>query len=269
MDALYQAVRDLADKGGGNFLVPNLPDLAQLPEISRLEDHGMSAMARSFTISFNQALELLLEEFPKLNIIRLDTFTLMHDVAKNPELFGLKNVDSACYTGQDLGVRGSGRVCANPEKFLFWDAIHLTAAAHEILAEQALAAINAAPVAIPEAVVHQAALPDRENLMTVEGPGDHRLPQSQTTVVGGDEGMGDNLKTVRLQQSDGFFCQKTILEDATGKSDLVRTAGTADEDTSCRDERRHRVMKPSADDRNRNPPQGIFHHSVDQRLTRH
>jgi len=49
-------------------------------------------------------------------------------------LNGLTNVTSACLSGAG--------VCGSPDRFLFWDGIHPTTAAHKILGEAASAIVQ-------------------------------------------------------------------------------------------------------------------------------
>ena len=73
------------------------------------------------------------------NIRTLDTFALISSIAANPAGAGLSNVTDAC-----LGV---STICANPDKYLFWDGIHPTAAGHRLISD---AAFNVLAVPEPE-----------------------------------------------------------------------------------------------------------------------
>jgi outer membrane lipase/esterase len=52
--------------------------------------------------------------------------------------YGLTNVNTPCFSGS---IDTPGTVCANPNEYLFWDNVHPTAAAHQILGNFALAAL--------------------------------------------------------------------------------------------------------------------------------
>ncbi|QSJ14523.1 hypothetical protein JYQ62_21710 [Nostoc sp. UHCC 0702] len=67
-------------------------------------------------------------------IIQLDVNSLYREAIDKPEKFGLTNVTKACVSNL--------ATCDNPNKFLFWDGIHPTTAAHRILAEAALKALS-------------------------------------------------------------------------------------------------------------------------------
>ncbi len=57
-----------------------------------------------------------------------------YQVLYNPSEYGLTNITDPCWDGD---YSGNGAQCANPEEYLFWDAIHPTAAAHLLIGEWA------------------------------------------------------------------------------------------------------------------------------------
>ncbi|MEH1835582.1 MAG: hypothetical protein V7L29_26885 [Nostoc sp.] len=59
----------------------------------------------------------------------------------NPAAFNFTNVITPCLSGSDT--------CSNPDKFLFWDGIHPTAAAHHIIGETAFSTIQEAGMINP------------------------------------------------------------------------------------------------------------------------
>jgi outer membrane lipase/esterase len=133
--------------GARTILVPNAPNLGAVPRVTERENTfpGISAFVTSQILAFNAALDMTLGTFTNLNIIRLDTFGLSQDVLLNPASFGLTDVTSRCYTGDDLNFTGGGTVCSNPDSFFFWDGIHPTAKFHELLANRAFSAVVAEP----------------------------------------------------------------------------------------------------------------------------
>ncbi|HZD32511.1 MAG TPA: PEP-CTERM sorting domain-containing protein, partial [Candidatus Angelobacter sp.] len=64
---------------------------------------------------------------PKV-VTYFDTFGFMHFVVNNPGLFGFTDVTDPCLVGLTP--------CANPNQYLFWDDLHPTTAADQILAAQ-------------------------------------------------------------------------------------------------------------------------------------
>src|ERR687886_241969 len=122
------AIASLAGVGAKKLLVANLPDLGQLPAT---RTHANSASLTALTQAHNQglrrALKVLSQQHSDLKIATLDANALYRDAIASPAKYGLTNVMSACLSG--------GGVCGSPDRFLFWDGIHPTTAAHKILGE--------------------------------------------------------------------------------------------------------------------------------------
>jgi phospholipase/lecithinase/hemolysin len=125
---MVAAINDLKSAGAQSFLVANLPDLSLTPAV-----YG-NAGAQLFSTTFNSALASGLATITGVTIFGLDLYSQVNQTVANPGLYGFSNVNTPCWTG---GLS----VCATPDSYLFWDAIHPTTAAHGLLAEAALLAI--------------------------------------------------------------------------------------------------------------------------------
>ncbi|MCU7846512.1 MAG: SGNH/GDSL hydrolase family protein [Candidatus Thiodiazotropha sp. (ex Lucinoma kastoroae)] len=129
--ALYHA-------GARKLLIANSPDLSLTPAIQSLDivSPGASLAAALTSLQFNVELDTLLDTlstaFPDLKIARLDIYQRVHDIVANPDEFGLKNVQDACVMPNQPPF-----ACKKPKRYLFWDGIHPTKAAHRILAGNA------------------------------------------------------------------------------------------------------------------------------------
>jgi len=136
---------DLAEHGARNILVANLPDLGLTPR-GRSHGAGIAGYASFISLAFDTQLDEILDglaaSYDGLNLHRLDVYSLLNDVVAHPGAYGLSNVHDSCYTG---GLTGGGSVCADPNSYLFWDDLHPTAAAHQVLAQGALAALVPEP----------------------------------------------------------------------------------------------------------------------------
>jgi phospholipase/lecithinase/hemolysin len=104
--------------GAQHILVPGMPDLGLTPAY-----YG-NANATAFSFAFDQALQANL---PK-GATYFDTFGFMHLVVANPGAFGFTDVIDPCLVGVTP--------CSNPSQYLFWDDLHPTTAADQILAAQ-------------------------------------------------------------------------------------------------------------------------------------
>lgn len=143
---ILTAVQELAgniqwlyDAGARNFLVANAPNLAHAPAV---KFSGAAGPAGFFTAIYNGTLEGALQGLElgneDINIYRLDMAGFTDDVVANPGDFGLTDVNFPClafYTESDAK-------CDNPEERLFWDGLHPTAAAHNVLGDVATGVVN-------------------------------------------------------------------------------------------------------------------------------
>lgn len=151
MGSIATAIGGLAGLGAQHFLVPNLPNLALIPEVNGVGSPQLSALAGGISVGFNQALAstLSLKMFSVLDINTLDVFGAQTQMTLDPAAYGLSNVTSACYDGQ---VDGSGpptpTVCANPDQYLYWDFEHPTTVLHAELGRLALAAVVPEPASL-------------------------------------------------------------------------------------------------------------------------
>lgn len=128
-------IQVLYDAGARNFLVANVPNMANAPAVV-LQGPGTQFITSIFVGTFNGELEgrlIALDANPGIDIARFDMFGLTNDLVANPGDYGLTNVSWPCL---DF-LADSGGKCENPEEHMFWDGLHPTAAAHKIIAEAA------------------------------------------------------------------------------------------------------------------------------------
>lgn len=127
--------------GARRFLVANLPDIGLSPE-ARQQGPAAQLAASVLAGQFNAALEQMLAglESAGVSIVRVDVFTLHHEVTVLPRLFGLTNATTACIRLNDAAVP----YCDRPDKFLFWDGVHPTLAGHRLIGLRAVTSLVAA-----------------------------------------------------------------------------------------------------------------------------
>jgi outer membrane lipase/esterase len=146
--SLARAIQKLAEGGAVHFLVANMPDLGQTPESLALGPERV-AFATELSEVFNSTLETSLQALESdfaISISRFDTFTPMREAVADPAAFGFTNVTDPCLMVPDGNEPSEapfvgGTPCVRPGAYLFWDFIHPTAAAHNVLAGLAFAAL--------------------------------------------------------------------------------------------------------------------------------
>ncbi|BAZ14532.1 hypothetical protein NIES4071_63760 [Calothrix sp. NIES-4071] len=142
------AVNTLIDKGARNIIVANLPTLGSTPQEQAL---GTASTSTNLTIQHNRNLNIALGTIARsrkdINIIPLDVNAVFTEVTAKPDRFGLTNVSQPCLN------RAAGTLCSNPNQYLFWDELHPTTKAHEIIAQYAASVINAPSAFVPQGEV--------------------------------------------------------------------------------------------------------------------
>ena len=123
--------------GARTILMPNMPDLGSIPfGLTSGNPAGLTAVSAVFNSFLDQTIAQLELGLPGLNIIEFDTFSFVDAAIANPALHGFTNVTDPCFDG--------AVACINPDQYIFWDTVHPTARAHEILGDAFTAA------AVPE-----------------------------------------------------------------------------------------------------------------------
>ena len=131
---LTAAITTLIEQGARHLVVANLPSLGQLPATRNREN---AAVLNRLTHQHNQQLAAAiaaLNQRQGVEVLLLDVNALF-DRAVAGE-FGFTNVTEPCLNPQ------TGRVCPNPDRYLFWDGIHPTAAAHQRISAAALSLLS-------------------------------------------------------------------------------------------------------------------------------
>ncbi|MCU7806530.1 MAG: SGNH/GDSL hydrolase family protein [Candidatus Thiodiazotropha sp. (ex Semelilucina semeliformis)] len=138
LTAISDNIIALYSAGARKMMIGNAPDVSLTPAIRRLDlvAPGTSLAALLLSAGFNSQLDLALNklsnELAGLEIAQLNLFTSMQDLVTNPREYGLKNVENACVMPNQKPA-----ACKKPKRYLFWDGIHPTKAAHRILASKA------------------------------------------------------------------------------------------------------------------------------------
>jgi outer membrane lipase/esterase len=132
-------VHSLISLGAHTLIVPNLPNLGSTP------DYNTSALGTelgdAFSTLHDQDLPIemaMLHADTGANILVLNTQKLLATVIANPAAYGFSNVTDACI---DAAACVDGDT-ATQNSYLFWDGVHPTTHAQQIIAEYAAASLN-------------------------------------------------------------------------------------------------------------------------------
>lgn len=113
----------LRQAGARHFVIPNLFNVGLLPAAA-----GRVAFATKASEAANSALNILLpveDQLEGVHILRMDVFSLLNAVGKDPTHFGFTNIAVPCL---------STTVCADPDHTFFWDTHHPTEFGHAFFA---------------------------------------------------------------------------------------------------------------------------------------
>jgi len=123
------AVQRLRGLGARHIMVVNLPDLGLTPlGIASGTGPGLTYVCQAYNGYLDQALDQL--KMAGIPTIRLDSFAFLQSLVANSPGNGFTNVTE--------GYISAG---GDPEGFLFWDVVHPTTEAHELLGRTALRAL--------------------------------------------------------------------------------------------------------------------------------
>ena len=141
---LANGIGMLYGAGARRFLVPNMPDLALTPSgLSLLpaQQAGLHALSVGFNAGLGSALSGL-SLLPGIDITPFDTFSLLQSISSDPAAFGFTNASAPCLTGSLGGAAG---ICPDPGGYVFWDSVHPTTAAHQVLGSAFAEAVEPVP----------------------------------------------------------------------------------------------------------------------------
>jgi len=143
VNSQIETVTALKNAGANYILVPNIPDVGLTPDAI---SGGSAAQVQSTAITglYNQSM-LNSVAATGANIIPLDTFSLLQQVAANPKAYGFTNMtQKACNTSSSLLCGSSNLVVPGAnESYFFADGIHPSGRAHQMIADYASAVVTA------------------------------------------------------------------------------------------------------------------------------
>ena len=139
--ALGVTLTGLSAFGARNIVVLGLPDLSGLPGLPPQARPVASFMSARFNAGVQRIVRFLDRLPGRAAFVNVSTFFqgLVADALAGGPQFGITNVTDTCLTivnGMPVAQ------CANPDQYLFWDPIHPTRRAHDLLAEFVLDSLS-------------------------------------------------------------------------------------------------------------------------------
>lgn len=158
-------VKKLHDNGANYIVVPNIPDVGLTPNFVGTP---LATFGTGLVNQYNEALYSGVKN-TGANVIPLDTFSLVQQVAANPAAYGFSNVtDKAC---KDTSSVECGRADLDKpgaeNSYFFADGVHPTGRAHRMIADYANAVVTApSQVSVLPHIATQSGLATNERLQT-------------------------------------------------------------------------------------------------------
>lgn len=165
--------RRLREAGAGHVVVFNLPDIAHTPSARAAAAQLPLSLWTGFSRAYNQRLAQGLARSPE-GVVPVNAFALFEEVLADAAAYGFENVDGMACSGAATmallcGPQGSGYPSVwtgdDNARYLFADDIHPGGGAHALLAQAAIATLEAPVMAslageggVATAAAHGAAL---------------------------------------------------------------------------------------------------------------
>ncbi|KAF5931987.1 hypothetical protein HYC85_028158 [Camellia sinensis] len=141
-------LNDLYGLGARRIGVTSLPPLGCLPLASTLFGFHQSGCvsrintdAQGFNKKINSAVTNLQKQLPELKIAIFDIFKPLYDLVKSPSSNGFAEASKGCCgtgtveTTSLLCNPKSIGTCSNASQYVFWDSVHPSEAANQVLAD--------------------------------------------------------------------------------------------------------------------------------------
>ncbi len=146
------AAQTLQSEGATDLVLFDVPDLSQTPlmqqEAATIESADGVGAADQFlqfvyglSLSFDLDVTTDLQSVEKagLTVYDLNTFALIDSVVADPGAYGFSDVNDPCFVAANPNhpFTSGGTECGDPNSYLFWDTVHPTSAAGELIAADA------------------------------------------------------------------------------------------------------------------------------------
>ena len=150
--------------GARHILVANMPSLTDTPAVgggfpsafaSSSQTANLDYVVRNFNKKLSHELDKVEQQNPGVQIYQFDVFGLYQDVLRDPAAYGFNPLTQVPALNEAVlyGTEVGPLFLNDPATTLFWDGVHPTTRAHQVLAQEAAALVMGASnraVLIPE-----------------------------------------------------------------------------------------------------------------------
>jgi phospholipase/lecithinase/hemolysin len=159
-EGIKHSLQRLVDKGAKHILVVNLPDLGRTPAAIEFDSvETMTYFTNQHNQLLNKSVDELKQEFPDVEWLHYDLHQAFEEVMEHPQEYGFTNISGTCVNSlveeitkkSVLNMVASVRPKINQDActgYLFFDLVHPTALAHEILGVKAKTMLDAVGIEI-------------------------------------------------------------------------------------------------------------------------
>lgn len=137
------AINQLADAGANYIIVPNVPDVGLSPAMIA-QGAAAQKVATTATAGYNTLLYTELAQ-SHANVIPINMFELVQEVAANPSQYGFDNIhQAACTTSNALLCNTNTLTTENANKtYFFADSLHPSGGGHALIGDYAISVLEA------------------------------------------------------------------------------------------------------------------------------
>lgn len=133
----------LVHHGARHLLIPTLSEMQTSPWARTYADTETKNNTILFTSAVNRALRAWVPTVRSANATLFDADALESTIQAHPHKYGLTNVTGACLVGTQKLEKGVKRhLCADADRYFFFDLYHPTARVHALLARGAVRALH-------------------------------------------------------------------------------------------------------------------------------
>ncbi|BGP11014.1 GDSL esterase/lipase [Rhodotorula toruloides] len=191
-----------AKTNGADFLIVGIPQLDLVPAMQALAPPGQQPQAlaalKALADQYNEELKTFVTAFQGEvnggNALWFDLAGLWSSMTNSPSLYGITAGTKPCYSSSN------GKVCKNPNQFLYFDTLHPVTTVHQLMAEKmnGVVAGNPAPGATPTALA-------QKGLSSATAVGS----DAAATTLSGSTGTSTPLPT-QIASSASFLTAPTL-----------------------------------------------------------